>query len=606
MPTVPVMNAPSVAPTTTAGARFSAPGLVNPTAPNGAGFEIRTPELRADTRQIWADAEKASAGVPGMDKLINLANKIQLDAIEQANQVRINEALNEAVQTRLALTYDPKEGYVHLQGKAAIERPDNKSLDMEYGQRYDDAIQGIAARLGNDRQRAIFMEKASTLSTQFKGGLMEHVAKEFTNHSLSVQSGTIATSIGQMGLSFGDPEALSQSIAAIKGATAEEGRLRGWSAQQIEAATVKNLSAGHATVVKSALDAGMNEYAEEYFKIHKAEFSNEARMTVQAAVNEGVLEVKVQNAADSLIEKYGSDSAGAMEEIRQKYEGKERKEIENRFLLEARRQREFQKERQDEAMQNAWGKIQAGQRLTPFELSQMHPKDRAELQRYQRSLAEDGRRKTDVRAWLEFADTPVRELANMTAGDLLRKYGNSLSDADLRAAQGKIVSAREAVEKGDGAGLQVFTVQDAVKTAARDMGIIPKTGTKMTESQQESFDAFRLKLQDRVTLWESQNGKKANQEVIQDLVAQEKLNVVRVRGFLTDDTKPVMMLDDKEMGKAYTTVRAADGKGIEKVPLSSIPATYRADAIRRRKARGLPITEGAIAQMWVADGKPRD
>ncbi|HAX23053.1 MAG TPA: hypothetical protein DCY64_22550 [Hydrogenophaga sp.] len=609
MPTVPLVNSPSVSPTTTSGARYSAPGLVKPDAPNGARFNTRPQEVQVDTRQLMADANRPNPMRESLSRLSDIAMKVQLDAEEQANQVRVNEALNQAVQSRLALTYDPEQGYVHLQGKAALDRPDKKSLSVEYGEKYQETLSSIAAGLGNDKQRAIFMEKAGALSTQFQGGLMEHTAKEFSNHSLSVQSGTIATNIGQMGLMFGDPDALAQSVSAIKAATAEEGRLRGWSGSEVEATTIKNLSMGHATVIKSAIDADMHEFADEYFKIHKGELSNEARLTVTKLVDEGVMEAKVQRVSDGLLDKYGADTSAAMSEIREKYQGKERAEIETRVIARVKQERDFLKQRQDDVMTQAWTTLQSGGKLSPSVLAQMHPEDREKLRKYQRSRAEEGNvaRKTNIAAWLAFADTPPAELAKMTAGDLLRNYGNHMSDSDLKSAQGKIVAARAAVEKGDHSGLQLFTVQDAVKTGARDLGIIPKTGSKLSDSQQEALDTFKHKIQDKVNNWEAQNpGKRASNELIGEIVQKEKVNVARVRGFFRDETKPVITMDDDDLGKAYVTVRAADGKGIDKVPLASVPASYRMDAIQRRKARGLPVTESAIAQMWVADGKPKN
>lgn len=598
-------------PSTGGGGRFSAPGLVKPDAPSGAGFNTRTQEISTpDMRSGLADSQRASNSMmDSLNKLSGLAMKVQLEANDQADQVRVNEALNKAVQTRLAMTYDPEQGYVHLQGKAALDRPESKSLVDEYGGKFSDAIGAISESLGNDRQRSIFMEKAGTLASQFSGNLMEHTAKEFTSHALSVQSSTVATSVGQMALSFADPTSLSQSISAIKGATAEEGRIRGWSGQQIEVAIVKNLSAGHATVVKSAIDAGMNEYAEEYFKIHNKEFTNDARLTVKAMVDDGVMEAKVQRVTDGLMDKYGRDTESAMAEVRDKYEGNERKDIETRLIAHATRERTFMKQRQDDAMTSAWDKMQKGGRVSPSDLSQMHPKDREELRKHQLSLAQGTPRKTNIGAWLTFADMPKSEMAKMTAGDLVRQFGNNLSDSDLRAAQGKIIAARDYIEKGDSTGLQMFTVQDEIKAGARRLGVIPALGRKLTGDEETALETLKYKMQDKVSLWETQNGgKKADIEVVRSLMKEEEVNQVSLRRTFSDDhSVPRITLSKKDENIAYVTVRAATGDGVEKVPVASIPDSFRVRVQRRLKDQGVPshMTENEFAKAWVLAGKPR-
>ena len=85
--------------------------------------------------------------------------KMALDMQRQINQVRIDEALNKAKETALQLTFDKDSGYTMLKGNKALDRPDGKSLEQEYGDQLQQSIDGIAAGLGNDAQRNEFLRQ---------------------------------------------------------------------------------------------------------------------------------------------------------------------------------------------------------------------------------------------------------------------------------------------------------------------------------------------------------------------------------------------------------------------------------------------------------------
>src|SRR5690242_12862049 len=66
--------------------------------------------------------------------------RMQIDAQNQVNQTRVNDANNQAVEAKLHLTYDKENGYINLQGKSALDRPDGKPLDVEYGDKFKERI----------------------------------------------------------------------------------------------------------------------------------------------------------------------------------------------------------------------------------------------------------------------------------------------------------------------------------------------------------------------------------------------------------------------------------------------------------------------------------
>lgn len=524
----------------------------------------------------------------------NVLNRVALDAVTQANQVRVNDAMNQAVQAKLKLTYDQSEGFVNLKGDAALTRPDGKSLDEEYSEKYQKQLDQIAQSLGNDAQRRAFMADASRLATQFRGSLTQHVAREFTEYQVGVQQGTIATARDQMALDWADPEAVGQSIRAIKAATAEEGRLRGWSGKQVEAAIVDALSPGHATVIASAVDAGNLDYAKEYAKQVNEELTPQARLQIKKALDEGEFETRTQNAADEIVAKYGADTSAALKAVREKYQGKEEDAIVQRIKAIDSEREALRERAQRNAADQAWRFVAQGKTPPPSLMAALDGRDAVSIRR---TLTDGPPQRTSMTKWLEFTNMTPQQLAQMDPTTLLRDYRTHFSDADMRNANEMILAAKGLRGKGpaNGDGLQLMTTQDLVKSTARQIGVLPKSGDKLTPAQEEEFDRFRNAMQTKINAWEAANGKKASPEVLADMLNKEKLNKVYLDTFGRDPQQAVIALKPEQLDKAYVRV------GAREIRLTAIPGDYRADAIRRIQAKGLPVTEQMIATMWAAD-----
>lgn len=251
--------------------------------------------------------------------------RIAADEQNTANQVRVNDAMNQAMQAKLQATFDPQAGYVHLRGRAALERPDGKALDDEYGSNLEGQINAIRDSLGNDRQKQLFQQQAQQLLTQFRGSVQHHVAKEFGEFNLGVQKGTIETAQNQMALAWGDPAAVAQGREAIKAAVYEAGRLMGQPGAVTEAAMVDGLSRGHLAVVAGALQAGKIDYAREYAKQVDAELSNEARLKIQGSLETDGARQQAQSFADDAMTR-GLSLPDALKEARTKFAGKDEDE----------------------------------------------------------------------------------------------------------------------------------------------------------------------------------------------------------------------------------------------------------------------------------------
>jgi len=371
-----------------------------------------------------------------VSRLGNEAARITLDMTQQANQVRVNDAMNKAVQAKLRLTYDQNEGFTHLRGDAALTRPDGKPLDEEWSGKLGKSLEEIETGLGNDAQRLAFRQQADQMLTQFRGSVTSHVAKEYGDYQVSVQDGTIATARDQMGLAWGDVDAVGQSTNAIKAAVAEKGRLQGWSAQQVEANTREALSPGHATVIASALDAGKLDYAREYFKQVGAELTPNARLTITKALDAGDFEARTQVAAEKIYTKNKGDTAAALAEVRATLSGKDEDEVVQRIKVLDSERVQLRERVQKDASDQAWNiYAQTGRMPPPSVQAAMDGKDLVALRRTAQADAEARAAKTEVKTdpnvYYALTLAAAQDQANFKQEDL-RRYFDRLSPGDRK------------------------------------------------------------------------------------------------------------------------------------------------------------------------------
>lgn len=223
--------------------------------------------------------------------------RVMLAEADQADQVRVNDAMNQAIAARLTLTHDKAAGYTVLQGRAALERGEHP-LDEEFGGKLDQTLTSIRDGLGNDRQKRAFQMQAGQLAVQFRGQVQAHMAQESQRYALSTQAGTAKVAADQMALDWQNPDAVAQGQAAIKAAAAEAGRLQGLSPAETLAKTVDLLSPAHTAVIQQALQSGWVDYARQYAAAINAELTPADRLRLGEAIKVGDQALAATRTAD--------------------------------------------------------------------------------------------------------------------------------------------------------------------------------------------------------------------------------------------------------------------------------------------------------------------
>ena len=195
-----------------------------------------------------------------------VAMDMELEALKQANQLRVDDALNKALEAEMRLAYDKDAGYTSQRGLSALERESGKPLADEYDEEFGKAVESIGAGLGNDYQRQVFGQAIAKRRAAFRAGAMKHEADEFRTYTLSVREGTIATRMQQIGLNYANPEVIDEAITSIRAATYDAAKLQGKSAEWADAQARKMASNAHKTAIAAALEKNDVAYADRYLK----------------------------------------------------------------------------------------------------------------------------------------------------------------------------------------------------------------------------------------------------------------------------------------------------------------------------------------------------
>ena len=214
--------------------------------------------------------------------------QVALDMQQQANQLRVDDALNKAKEAALRLTYDKDVGFTNLRGINALERPDGKPLADEYSDTLKRNIDEIAGTLGNDAQRQAFSLRANDILTAMRGNAIQHEAQEFKTYSLSVSEGIQSTALREIGLNWQNTDAVNSAVERIRAETYRQAQLLGKSAEWQDAQARKMTSNAHKVALLSALEQNDPAYADAYLKKYSGQMDADDILTVRGHVTKAM------------------------------------------------------------------------------------------------------------------------------------------------------------------------------------------------------------------------------------------------------------------------------------------------------------------------------
>ncbi|OZI58706.1 transglycosylase SLT domain-containing protein [Bordetella genomosp. 1] len=263
MPRVPTVTGPSVAST-------SLPAVRQSPGPGPLAATVAAEQQQQLGRGLLSASTAATA--------------IAIDIAEQANRLRVDDAVNQAKEAAWNLTFGKDGGYTNVKGLAALERQSGQPLAQEYDEMLNKRMAGISESLGNDAQRLLFRQQAAGISLQFREQATRYEGEQFQNYAVSVREGTIANSINEIGVYYNDPRRVDSAVRSIQAATYDLGRQKGLSAAQIEANARKATSNAHLTALSAALQNNNPVYAAGYMKKYASQMDADDMLRVNGLI----------------------------------------------------------------------------------------------------------------------------------------------------------------------------------------------------------------------------------------------------------------------------------------------------------------------------------
>ena len=233
---------------------------------------------------------------------------LQLKALEQANALRVDDAVNRMLEEEMRLAYDPDAGLMSQKGLAAFERPSGKTLTDEYGEAYGATVEKIASGLGNDHQRQAFSAQAQRRLLAFRESAMRHEAAEYKTYQMSVREGTIQTRMNLIGRDWANPAAMEEHAQSIRAAAFDAAQMQGKSAAWAESQATRALSGAYKTAITSALVSGDPLGASAMLERLAPRMEADDMLPLQQAITREVdMAVGIE-----VGQEYGSESAAAV------------------------------------------------------------------------------------------------------------------------------------------------------------------------------------------------------------------------------------------------------------------------------------------------------
>lgn len=243
-------------------------------APQGAAADGIAARQGAQMGQALSEAGQA-------------ASRIALDMQQEANRVRVIDAVTQAKERLFDLQYG-EQGLTRAKGFEALQRPGGKLLADEFDESFTSQIGEIEQALGNDAQRQAFREQAGQMRVQLRGDAMRHTAQEFKTYQSATYDAAASAAKRQIALSYkdlADDGLVSQGVQTVTAAVKEKARLLGMPQTWADEQVIQEVSSAHRLAIKTALENDEIELASGYLNKHKGSMTADDQLTVRTVLD---------------------------------------------------------------------------------------------------------------------------------------------------------------------------------------------------------------------------------------------------------------------------------------------------------------------------------
>lgn len=213
--------------------------------------------------------------------------RLAADAVKDANETRVIDAVNKAKERMFDLQYGKDTGYLNLKGDAALRRPDNQNLADEYVGKFKEQLAPLEQELGNEQQREMFRRATANMQTQLYGDAQRHTAGEFKTYKISTYDGAVSTAQQQIALNYNDVKEggmVDQGVKTIEAAVRMKAREMGLSQEQADDQVRRAASNAHRMALGTALERNDVAFADGYLKKYRGQMTADDILHTQGAI----------------------------------------------------------------------------------------------------------------------------------------------------------------------------------------------------------------------------------------------------------------------------------------------------------------------------------
>lgn len=505
----------------------------------------------------------------------------------KADETRVIETDTTLSALATSMLTDPERGLFTKQGKNAIGSSEAalQSFDVQAAK----ALQVLTPEQRRMAQARVAAQRESLASSANRHELQQR-------QRYDVETAASALDVAkQAGLAdVHNVQALGKAEGDIRASVERVGTLQGQDATTIAANTGKQVSGFFADAVATMLTRDELPQAEALFGAVKGKLVGDDLLRVEQAIQRGTLKVKGQTIAETAMKQFGGDRKKVNEYIRANSDG----DLQDYAISQA--DAEFGRRRQEEAQQrmaveqgkqraaeSIWTKVESGVPLSQNEwqfASQNGLRSRVEarmVQRFNGAAPE-----TNLGTWTQLQQMDRQQTAQVNPA----AYRGSLNEADYRALVQRVEAAKE---QSGAVWIQTRSLQQRTEDAAREIGIVPKSGTltKLPEDQAAMLREFQSGVDERLTAIREATGRNATPAQQADILAEMKMSVLTTDGGWLGRSRTVLASEV-----------APTDDGDYRVPLASIPKAYndRYRTLIRSAAATAGVSNAAITDEMVS------
>ena len=486
--------------------------------------------------------------------------KAEAEQQDRVDRAVAEDAFNAYREKQLELTLGEGKGFVHKKGKQAMD----KQFFPQYMEQLNSNYRELNTRLGNDRQRELFRQRAEIANVQYRENLLRHITTQTDQHAKQTTEDGLALEHKAAGYAWQDPNAIKTSLVRSEALLVQQGESEGWSEETLNAKRIDQRTRIHSAVISNALANDQWQYAQQYYRKNKGDIAD-PNGSVARALEEGGLRGRSQTNADSIVAQY-RDLPEALEAARKIKDPKLRDATEDRVRRQISDRKQDDIRRQNAVFIEAVKTVeQTGDpdRVDPARYAELGPDQRNAL----KILAERQRSgqvaKQDDEVWLKFTAMAPGALARMDEADLITNYKPHLSPENWNTASQRWQAARNAAMGQPDALVKIkddLTFEQRFNDTVKHSGLLPKDKTigALKGDQAGVIAQLRQAAADDLVAYKRASGKDyVPPEEVQRIINRRVLQSAFIDNpyWFGGETKPIAIMTPEERTKAIVPMK---------------------------------------------------